>query len=162
MGLCRSGHQWWIPTISSSSHLIARGQVTLMCHLQQRTREGEQDQGQTHHAHSSHTKRNANRSPNASPDIICKQKCSEQAISASVPSLFAAPAPRQPRRYHSATATEANRSTMAPPDRVRVRSPSPHPTSPLHLRHLQEHGVRRWFGARGGGGAPGGEYRSLA
>lgn len=152
----------WAQMVEPNHHLqqptwsLVAKWPSLMTSVAQRTREGEQDRGQTHHTHPSHTNRNANCSPNVSPGIICKQKCSEQAVSASVPSLFAAPAPCQPHRYHSAMATEANGSTMAPPDRVRVHSPSPHPTSPLHLRHLQEQGVRRWFGAQGGGGMPGG------
>lgn len=61
-------------------------------------------------------------SQNAPPGIICEQKCSRQAVSASVLSLLATPASRQPaesRSYLFAMAAEANGSTMAPSARVR-------------------------------------------
>lgn len=54
---------------------------------------------------------------NASAGIICEQKSSRRAVSASLLSLLAPPARRQPREspsYLFAVSTEANRNTMDP------------------------------------------------
>lgn len=84
-------------------------------------------------------------SQNAPPGIICEQKCSRQAVSASVLSLFATPASPRPAEspsYLFAMVAEANGEHNGPigPGQARL-SFWPHTTSPFHLHHLQDPGA---------------------
>lgn len=85
-------------------------------------------------------------SQNASAGFICEQKSPRRAVSASLLSLSAPPAWRQPGEsptYLFAASAEANGSTMdlIGPGSGRAFFLAPGTTSPFHLHHLQDPGA---------------------
>lgn len=107
------------------------------------------------------------RRENASAGIICEQKSSRRAVSASLLSLLAPPARRQPGEspsYLFAVSTEANGNTMDPIGQGQAwlsffLAPIPPALFTSTISRTPEHSIRRWLRAQGGGG--GGKYRSL-
>lgn len=138
----RGGHQWVKPSpiIFPNNHFVIHGWRSS---AEEGTGEGgdaaepKTDTNGCTHRHSLPTQARMqipSPSQNASVGIICEQKSSRRAVSASLLSLSAPPAWRQPREspsYLLAASAEANRSTMDPIGQGQSFSPPYHqPFSP--------------------------------
>lgn len=154
----RGGHRWVepCPTIFPKSHFVTAGRGPGRGGWP-RARRGDTERG--------HKRARTQGNANSSMGVLWEQRSPRRAGSASLLSLFPAPAQRWPRsrRGPSALRPQSQWQHNGPVGQGQAWfSPSPPSTSPFHLHHhLQERSGRRWLrGTTGGGG--GGKYRSLA